>query len=878
MNGDITRSTFDAEKRYTSVRKQQGRVQLDADWNEQRDLELHDERTFREDAIGATGSPLGANGAPAGEPGFEVSPSGTGLEVGAGRYYVEGIRVDNDASREIDGLPTDDGTYVAYLDVWERPITAVEDPDIREVALGGPDTATRTKVEWAVRFLKVDSVASPDCTSLLDEWGRLLTGATGTLQVREQEAGTTTDPCDVPESAGYRGLENRTYRVEIHAGNFDPTQPEGIGVGTPTFKWSRDNASTVGSWSEPSGLDVEVDRLGPGGTTGFERGGWVEFTTEAHDLAEEPGVLAEIDDVSGATLELVDGGSTAADLSAAYDADRVPRVRAWDSEGAGALETAAFAELDDDGIEVKFSESSSWRAGDYWIFAARTAILPGTTDRRVDWPVDETTGDSLALVAMGPTHQRARLAVVERASGSWSKLDDCRQGFAPATDQVSFTARGGDGQTAPSGHWLPDALAVGVSRGSHPVEGARVRFAVDGASGTLSKAAPGADGTGAAEASTVEVTTGTDGIARAWWRLGDGADPEPPGDTYQPEVGLTVGAELLDSGGAVAHLPLDFHAIPCDRLILVGAGGNGQLGEPGETLSVAIRARVSAGTRPAAGALVAFELPAEMLDGTALDQDTGGSLHASTLPFATEPWPGGTKTKRAVVYTDGEGVAQVQWRLGTDAAMTTQRLFATLIDASGAETNQRVLYTASLRTTLDGSWDACDSFADHQASRDASTISLQEAMDVVCDLLGGSVVSATVMANGGKQHQLDVQTIVPVEEFQKLRIQTDLPVSGAFAEEIARAVVDVAYDKPDEEDPRRRRRFLRPEDAAVTLHGPGALIQWRPDPDSLDKLKSDLNDGPGVLLVRLHPTVLAQHSPLSLPMRPDWIGTFRVQG
>ena len=35
MKGDFTRSTFDPTKGYSSVRQQQGRVQLDADWNEQ---------------------------------------------------------------------------------------------------------------------------------------------------------------------------------------------------------------------------------------------------------------------------------------------------------------------------------------------------------------------------------------------------------------------------------------------------------------------------------------------------------------------------------------------------------------------------------------------------------------------------------------------------------------------------------------------------------------------------------------------------------------------------------------------------------------------------------------------------------------------------
>ncbi len=42
--------------------------------------------------------------------------------------------------------------YLVYLDVWERHITALEDDYIREKALGGPDTATRTQVVWQVKI------------------------------------------------------------------------------------------------------------------------------------------------------------------------------------------------------------------------------------------------------------------------------------------------------------------------------------------------------------------------------------------------------------------------------------------------------------------------------------------------------------------------------------------------------------------------------------------------------------------------------------------------------------------------------------------------------------------------------------------------------
>ena len=60
MDGDITRSTFDAASGFTAVRQQQGRVQLDADWNEQADLALYRDEAEAADVIGRCGGPLDA--------------------------------------------------------------------------------------------------------------------------------------------------------------------------------------------------------------------------------------------------------------------------------------------------------------------------------------------------------------------------------------------------------------------------------------------------------------------------------------------------------------------------------------------------------------------------------------------------------------------------------------------------------------------------------------------------------------------------------------------------------------------------------------------------------------------------------------------------
>ena len=57
MKGDFTRSTFKPEKHYNGVRMQQGRVLLDAEFNEHTDIAAHRSRTETTDLIGPCGAP-----------------------------------------------------------------------------------------------------------------------------------------------------------------------------------------------------------------------------------------------------------------------------------------------------------------------------------------------------------------------------------------------------------------------------------------------------------------------------------------------------------------------------------------------------------------------------------------------------------------------------------------------------------------------------------------------------------------------------------------------------------------------------------------------------------------------------------------------------
>ena len=89
--GDFTRDTFWRANHFCRVLMQQGRVQLDADWNEQSAILLHFLRSLARDIIGQHGGPsqnLGFNIQPIATP---PGAAANDLLIGAGHYYVDGV-------------------------------------------------------------------------------------------------------------------------------------------------------------------------------------------------------------------------------------------------------------------------------------------------------------------------------------------------------------------------------------------------------------------------------------------------------------------------------------------------------------------------------------------------------------------------------------------------------------------------------------------------------------------------------------------------------------------------------------------------------------------------------------------------------------------
>ena len=354
MKGDFTRDTFDPAKHFSRVLMQQGRVQLDADWNEQAAILLHYLQTLAADLIGPHAGPDGAN------LGFEIKANGRNFSIGAGRYYVDGLLCENefecdysaqldyplpaDHSLDLDNLLGEATNHIAYVDVWERHLTYLDDGLIREVALGGPDTATRAKVVWQVKLIIASSCDEAEKT--LQDGADLNRRAKMKAQL---DPGTVNpDPCITAPDLKYRGAENQLYRVEIHQLT---TNNDGQ-VQDWSFKWSRENGSVLAAWlgtADDGGQLVSSSR-------GFEVDNWVEITSDIEELHNVPGKLTKIVKVEAGALTFDPP------LDIEWKEDVLVKFRRWDqteigdvvlTEGAVPGATDQWLDLED-GLQVWF--------------------------------------------------------------------------------------------------------------------------------------------------------------------------------------------------------------------------------------------------------------------------------------------------------------------------------------------------------------------------------------------------------------------------------------------------------------------------------------------------------------------------------------------
>jgi Family of unknown function (DUF6519) len=464
MKGDFTRDTFDPIKQYSRVLMQQGRVQLDADWNEQTSILLHYLRTLAADLLGPHAGPTNRLGFRIITPNWsfernewEPMESDQGRRdtlkatvlgdgdfvISAGRYYVQGVLVENHRPilyTEQVGYPFSenprpedlkDKELLVYLDVWERHVTPVEDERIREAALGEADTCTRAQVVWQVKVLLKGQSTDFDCHRLDDLLSRTKLPR---LRARASRGTSPPAPCSVLPKSQYRGLDNRLYRVEVHE--------VGGGNAPPTFKWSRENGSVVYPIASLAGTTAVVASLGRGQRASLKAGDWVEVCDDALALREQSGPLARVRAVDRDELRVtLEWPKEIADLPSYTEEDapgKHPLMRRWDHAGALATHRGAVPVIEsdnsgdgwidlEDGVQIRFETGGDYRAGDYWLIPARVA----TGD--VEWPQEhddqKAAKEPAARPPHGPQHYYAPLRYVE----SWGKSDgtDCRCAIEP---------------------------------------------------------------------------------------------------------------------------------------------------------------------------------------------------------------------------------------------------------------------------------------------------------------------------------------------------------------------------------------------------------------------------------------------------------------
>lgn len=412
------------------------------------------------------------------------------LRIGAGRYYVGGVRCEQPEGIAYRGQPgaaplPRRGRHLVYLEAWEETVCATQDPSLLEVALGGLDTSVRTRIATRVRVAEIQSDGSP----AESETERPPAGhaRTGRLAARHEGA-------PIPA--------NRLYRVEVHAGGAIPADPEPeweiaiveidferwelvlaeawkgsrscpfeIVVGVDAAPGERslhrhtvagvhtdEHGSRLRLATDPSPLSrrggLRVRGAAPAPTFKWSRSNGAELfaivptrgrtdTAEvlpaqwltplaAGDVVEPLGEQSPLDGPPPALVHVVDGPDETGAIRLSGKLPAGTRLlRRWDHSPHDDAEGAVAGEHRwrelEDGISVQ-AKPGSYRRGDYWWIVARQEL------GSIEWPSDG--GQPQALAPAGVERRTAPLALL-RLGRHGVEVEDLRTiGGAAATPGV----------------------------------------------------------------------------------------------------------------------------------------------------------------------------------------------------------------------------------------------------------------------------------------------------------------------------------------------------------------------------------------------------------------------------------------------------------
>lgn len=471
MTADISRHSLRPLQNYTGVVRQQGRLPLDAEETEGGDIGAAMLRDTIAETICEKGAPGDSFlvGAP------QVTAEGVlDFTLEDGGFYLAGLRCTTSlrpgsgAARMTyqaqpdwlqlqadDAGPTlpEPGTRrrdLVWLHGWEQTVTATEDAELFEVALGGADSSARRRVMSRVRVIENVPDTCPD--AFADLVAREFPGGTldpdgcEVLSDTSLTIGfTTLDPlndlCRPSAQAGFLGARNETFRVQV-------TEPG-------RFLWGRDNAAPL--------FRVQVQELENGGgrrriaflTPPRDEFGWplAGMTVEllrwgalldnGEKVAEPIGLLLRVENgydpatdsiiVSADVPQAFDDWFASAEGLAAVnpldDAEaglhRYHYLRLWTGGGEdanavdNAIDLAQGVPLGETGLTALFSGNGM--PGDYWIVSAR----PNTPTRVT--PHKLLTG----APPVGPRRLVAPLALLPWDGPVPGRPHDCRHRFRP---------------------------------------------------------------------------------------------------------------------------------------------------------------------------------------------------------------------------------------------------------------------------------------------------------------------------------------------------------------------------------------------------------------------------------------------------------------
>ena len=317
MKAQISRDSFREDKQYSAVYQQQGRMLTDADWNEMvRILKERQDRT-----VGAaidSGSPkvggilsklveLDEHGNERlDEHGHKVlvvdhkwkHPQDTHLllnKLNWGRVYVNGMyghfypadkNFDPDSpvsledfiklQRDYPKNPAEDigakldenAYYVAYVDLWERLVVALEDEKhLSDPALHGADTCVRTQTMSQLKLAKLEASNRYEAIEeVRAEWEAKLSDpkVSGNEKPLNPRGDATLNLANNVTDNGETSVnkKNALFRLELHESSSDFVKPDlenpehEIKEYTVILKWSVENGAEQRS-NQPDGTDPD---------------------------------------------------------------------------------------------------------------------------------------------------------------------------------------------------------------------------------------------------------------------------------------------------------------------------------------------------------------------------------------------------------------------------------------------------------------------------------------------------------------------------------------------------------------------------------------------------------------------------------------------